>query len=57
MLLRFRILAHFFARYAGKKTGLSAPIFWLRQKDFRYNPSRPTGFSRFRATDKKLRSA
>jgi hypothetical protein len=27
-----------------QKTGLSAAIFWLRQKDFRFNPLRPTGF-------------
>jgi hypothetical protein len=27
------------------KTGLSASIFWLRQKDFRCNPLRPTGLS------------
>jgi hypothetical protein len=26
------------------KTGLSASIFWLRQKDFRCNPLRPTGW-------------
>jgi hypothetical protein len=31
--------------------GLFAPIFWLRQKDFRFNPWRPTGFSRFARPD------
>jgi hypothetical protein len=40
------ILAHFFAA-CRKKTGLSAPIFWLRQKDFRFYPLCPTGFLRF----------
>jgi hypothetical protein len=32
----------FWARFCGcaAKTGLSAAIFWLRQKDFRFNPSR-----------------
>jgi hypothetical protein len=32
-------LGAFFAAMP-QKTGLSAPIFWLRQKDFRYNPLR-----------------
>jgi hypothetical protein len=30
-------LAHFL-RPQAQKTGLSAPIFWLRQKDFRFYP-------------------
>jgi hypothetical protein len=30
-----------------QKTGLSAPIFWLRQKDFRFYPLRTQGFLRF----------
>jgi hypothetical protein len=33
--------AHFL-RFA-QKTGLSAPIFWLRQKDFRFYPLRDPG--------------
>jgi hypothetical protein len=36
-----------FFRHSRKKTGLSAAIFWLRQKDFRFNPLRPAGFSGF----------
>jgi hypothetical protein len=36
-------LAHFL-RQVAQKTGLSAPIFWLRQKDFRCNPLCPTAF-------------
>jgi hypothetical protein len=33
-----KIWAHL--RRKTPQTGLSAPIFWLRQKDFRYNPLR-----------------
>jgi hypothetical protein len=43
------ILAHFW-RPQAQKTGLSAPIFWLRQKDFRFYPLCPTGFSGFGTT-------
>jgi hypothetical protein len=39
-ILSRRDLGAFFCPQPGKKTGLSAPIFWLRQKDFRYNPWR-----------------
>jgi hypothetical protein len=35
-------LGAFFAALP-QKTGLSASIFWLRQKDFRYNPLRTQG--------------
>jgi hypothetical protein len=35
------------AFFASQKTGLSASIFWLCQKDLRYNPLRPTGFRSF----------
>jgi hypothetical protein len=35
------------AHFCFAKTGLSAAIFWLRQKDFRSYPLRPTGFQRF----------
>jgi hypothetical protein len=40
---------HSCAFFAAKpqKTGLSAAIFWLRKKDFRFNPLRPTGFLQF----------
>jgi hypothetical protein len=38
-----RNLGAFFCPQPGKKTGLSAPIFWLRQKDFRCNPWRTQG--------------
>jgi hypothetical protein len=40
---------HSCAFFAAKpqKTGLSASIFWLRQKDFGFNPLRPTGFKKW----------
>jgi hypothetical protein len=44
-------LAHL--RRKTPQNGLFAAIFWLRQKDFRFNPLRPTGFSRYA----QLRSA
>jgi hypothetical protein len=36
ILLQYQNLDAFFAAVP-QKTGLSASIFWLRQKDFRYN--------------------
>jgi hypothetical protein len=45
--LLFSVIYGAFFAASPQKTGLSAAIFWLRQKDFRFYPLRTHGLLRF----------